>query len=264
MRIGTPTSTWSPDRCSRPAHRWRAGSTCSATEGAFDVDESRDHPERRSRRRPTPRLHAGQLGPGAGIQLAVELGAASVDHCTYASDDDLEALAAPPTPRWRHFCQEPNSPRAQSGRMHDGSWRRAPPWRSRPTATPARYTTSMSFCIAVAVRDMHFTPAQALWSATAGGAAALRRDDVGVLAVGAARRLRPAGRPVLRPPGVPAGRAVDRGRGLGGVCHLVKVTRHHAPTRYLAKWQMPRGVRMIRCTVRRPTADVATGRGGQP
>jgi imidazolonepropionase len=46
------------------------------------------------------------------------------------------------------------------------------------------FTTSTSFCIAVAVRDMYFTPAEALWSATAGGAAALRRDDVGVLAPG--------------------------------------------------------------------------------
>ena len=46
------------------------------------------------------------------------------------------------------------------------------------------FTTSMPFCIAVAVRDMNFTPAQALWSATAGGAAALRRDDVGTLAQG--------------------------------------------------------------------------------
>jgi imidazolonepropionase len=42
----------------------------------------------------------------------------------------------------------------------------------------------MPFCIAVAVRDMKFTPAEALWSATAGGAAALRRDDIGVLASG--------------------------------------------------------------------------------
>ena len=46
------------------------------------------------------------------------------------------------------------------------------------------YTTSMAFCIAVAVRDMKFTPAEALWAATAGGAAALRRDDVGALSVG--------------------------------------------------------------------------------
>ncbi len=46
------------------------------------------------------------------------------------------------------------------------------------------FTTSMAFCIAVAVRDMNFSPAEALWSATAGGAAALRRDDVGVLSVG--------------------------------------------------------------------------------
>jgi len=42
----------------------------------------------------------------------------------------------------------------------------------------------MAFCLALAVRDMHFTPAEALWSATAGGARALRRDDIGALAPG--------------------------------------------------------------------------------
>jgi imidazolonepropionase len=42
----------------------------------------------------------------------------------------------------------------------------------------------MAFCIAVAVRDMGMTPAEALWASTAGGAAALWRDDVGVVAVG--------------------------------------------------------------------------------
>jgi imidazolonepropionase len=47
------------------------------------------------------------------------------------------------------------------------------------------FTSSMPFCIAVAVREMHFTPAQALWAATAGGAAALRRDDIGRIRVGA-------------------------------------------------------------------------------
>ena len=39
--------------------------------------------------------------------------------------------------------------------------------------------------IALAVREMFFTPEHALWSATMGGALALRRNDVGHLAVGA-------------------------------------------------------------------------------
>ena len=47
------------------------------------------------------------------------------------------------------------------------------------------YTTSMPFIIAVAVREMHFSPEQALWSATMGGAKALRRDDIGHLYEGA-------------------------------------------------------------------------------
>ncbi len=43
----------------------------------------------------------------------------------------------------------------------------------------------MPFCIALAVREMHMTPAEALWSATAGGAASLRRTDIGHLTPGA-------------------------------------------------------------------------------
>ena len=61
--------------------------------GAFDVDETRAILNAGIAAGLQPRVHAGQLGPGAGIQLAVELGAASVDHCTYASDDDIDALA---------------------------------------------------------------------------------------------------------------------------------------------------------------------------
>jgi imidazolonepropionase len=47
------------------------------------------------------------------------------------------------------------------------------------------YTTSMAFCIALAVRDLHMTADEALAAATIGGARALRRDDVGYLAPGA-------------------------------------------------------------------------------
>jgi imidazolonepropionase len=47
------------------------------------------------------------------------------------------------------------------------------------------FTSSVPFCIALAVRDMGMTPDEAVWAATAGGAAALRRDDVGRVGVGA-------------------------------------------------------------------------------
>ena len=46
------------------------------------------------------------------------------------------------------------------------------------------YTSSLPLCVALAVREMRMTPAEAVWAATAGGARALRRDDVGVLRPG--------------------------------------------------------------------------------
>ena len=42
----------------------------------------------------------------------------------------------------------------------------------------------MPLCVALAVREMGMTPAEAVYAATAGGAAALGRDDVGVLTPG--------------------------------------------------------------------------------
>jgi imidazolonepropionase len=47
------------------------------------------------------------------------------------------------------------------------------------------FTSSMPLCVALAVREMGMTTGEALWSATAGGARALRRDDVGRLSPGA-------------------------------------------------------------------------------
>ena len=153
--------------------------------GAFDVDESRYILSQGMKAGLDARLHAGQLGPSAGIQLAVELGAASVDHCTYATDDDVEALAsAADTTVATLLPGAEFSTRAQypdGRRLIDAGATVALATDCNPGSS---YTTSMPFCIAVAVRDMNFTPAQALWAATAGGAAALRRDDVGVLAVG--------------------------------------------------------------------------------
>ncbi|MBP1820225.1 imidazolonepropionase [Mycobacterium sp. OAE908] len=153
--------------------------------GAFDVDEARHILTEGMKAGLVARLHAGQLGPSPGIQLAVELGAASVDHCTYATDEDVEALAAAadttvatllPGAEFSTRAQYPDG-----RRLIDAGATVALATDCNPGSS---YTTSMPFCIAVAVRDMNFTPAQALWAATAGGAAALRREDVGVLAVG--------------------------------------------------------------------------------
>lgn len=151
--------------------------------GAFDVDETRVILNAGIAAGLQPRVHAGQLGPGDGIQLAVELGAASVDHCTYASDDDIAALSGGTTVATllpgAEFSTRAQWPDAR--RMIDAGVTVALATDCNPGSS---FTTSMPFCIAIAVRDMKFTPAEALWSATAGGAAALRRDDVGILAPG--------------------------------------------------------------------------------
>jgi imidazolonepropionase len=151
--------------------------------GAFDVDESRAILAAGIAAGLQPRMHAGQLGPSAGIQLAVQLEAASVDHCTYATDADIEALASGSTVATLLPGAEfsTRAPWPDARRMIDAGVTVAIATDCNPGSS---FTTSMPFCIAVAVRDMHFTPAEAVWAATAGGAAALRRDDVGMLAPG--------------------------------------------------------------------------------
>src|SRR5258705_10002349 len=134
----------------------------------------------------TPRLHAGQLGPSAGIRLAVELGAASVDHCTYATDQDVEALAGAAGTTvatllpGAEFSTRARYPDAK--RLIDAGATVALATDCNPGSS---FTTSMPFCIALAVREMAMTPAEALLAATRGGAAALRRSDIGHLTVGA-------------------------------------------------------------------------------
>lgn len=151
--------------------------------GAFDVDESHFILSAGISAGLQVRVHAGQLGPSDGIRMAVDLGAASVDHCTYATDADIDALAAGTTVATLLPGAEfsTRAPWPDARRMIDAGVTVALATDCNPGSS---FTTSMAFCIAVAVRDMKFTPAEALWSATAGGAAALRRDDVGVLAAG--------------------------------------------------------------------------------
>ncbi len=151
--------------------------------GAFDVDQSRAVLEAGQAAGLGLRVHANQLGPGPGVQLAVERGAASADHCTYLDDDDLQALAASTTvatflPATDFSTRQPYP---DARRAVDAGVSIALASNANPGSS---YTTSMPFCLALAVRDLHLTTDEALAAATVGGARALRRDDIGRLAPG--------------------------------------------------------------------------------
>jgi imidazolonepropionase len=131
-----------------------------------------------------PRLHANQLEQGDGIALGVELGAASVDHISHFNNDDIELLKKSKTVATflpgAEFSTRSKYPDAR--RLLEAGVMVAIASDCNPGSS---YTTNMPLMIALAVREMYFTPEQALWSATYGGALALQRDDVGHLAVGA-------------------------------------------------------------------------------
>lgn len=152
--------------------------------GAFDADQARAILLAGRAAGLLPRIHANQLQHGDGIRIAVEVDAASADHCTYASDEDLAMLAGSETVATllpgAEFSTRSTYPNGR--RMIDAGVTVALATDCNPGSS---FTTSMPFCIAVAVREMHLTPDEAVWSSTAGGARALRRVDIGRIAVGA-------------------------------------------------------------------------------
>ncbi len=152
-------------------------------DGAFDVDQARTILAAGTDNGLRGRLHANQLTYGGGVRLAAELGLVAVDHCTYLSDDDVSALADSGTiatllPGVEFSTRHPY---VDARRLLDAGVRVALASDCNPGSC---FTSSMAFCIALAVRDMGMSPAEAVHAATATGAAALDRDDVGVLAVG--------------------------------------------------------------------------------
>ena len=152
------------------------------------------------------RVHANQLTAGPGVRLAVELGAASADHCTHLTDADVDALAGGTTVATLLPGVEfsTRSPYPDARRLLAAGVTVALATDCNPGSC---FTSSMAFCLALAVREMAMTPAEALWAATAGGAAALRRTDVGHLGVGARADLAvidaPSYRHLAYRPGVP-------------------------------------------------------------
>jgi imidazolonepropionase len=181
--------------------------------GAFDEDQSRAVLAAAAAKGLGLRVHGNQLGEGPGVRLAVELHAASVDHCTYLSDKDIELLAGSDTvatllPACDLSTRQP-LPNARG--LLDAGATVALASNCNPGSS---YTSSMAFCVATAVLQMRMSVEEAVRAATLGGARALRRDDVGVLRPGARADVHvldaPSTTHLAYRPGVPLTHAVWR------------------------------------------------------
>ncbi|KIC58056.1 imidazolonepropionase [Microbacterium hominis] len=155
--------------------------------GAFTLEQSREVLTAAAAAGLGLRVHGNQLGHGDGIRLAVELGAASVDHCNFVSDADLDALAAGDTVATvLPACDlSTRAPLAPARRLLDAGVEVAIASNCNPGTS---YTSSMPFCVATAVLQMGLTVHEAVRAATRGGAVALGRDRgagaIGSIAVG--------------------------------------------------------------------------------
>lgn len=152
-------------------------------EGAFSVDQARVVLAAGAGLGLKGRLHANQLTYGGGVQLAAELGLTAVDHCTYLADADVAALADSGTiatllPGVEFSTRQPYP---DARRLLNAGVRVALASDCNPGSC---FTSSMPLCIALAVREMGMTPAEAVHASTEMGAAALDRRDVGALIPG--------------------------------------------------------------------------------
>jgi imidazolonepropionase len=199
------------DACA-PHARWVDVFCEPAAPHAFDGDEARAVLTAGRAAGLELRVHANQLSEGPGVQLAVELDAASADHCTHVTGADVDALAGGTTVATLLPGVEfsTRSPYPDARRLLAAGVTVALATDCNPGSC---FTSSMAFCLALAVREMAMSPAEALWAATAGGAAALRRTDVGHLAPGARADLAvvdaPSWRHLVYRPGVPLVRTLE-------------------------------------------------------
>jgi imidazolonepropionase len=215
----------------RPYVRW-ADVFCER--GAFTEDQSRRVLQACREAGLGLRVHGNQLGEGAGVQLAVEFGAASVDHVNYLAGADVEALAG----SWSGWeagaggrrgtvatclpaCDlSTRQPLAPGRELLDAGVQLALATNCNPGTS---YTSSMAFCVTTAVLQMHLSVHEAVRAATYGGALALGRETgkdadgeraVGSIAVGHRADLHvlnaPSATHLAYRPGIPLTHAVWR------------------------------------------------------
>lgn len=164
-------------------------------EGAFTPEQSRRVLEACAAAGLTPRVHGNQLGESGGVQLALDLAAASVDHVNFLSAGDIEGLGAsgrawkagesewPTVATVLPACDlSTRAPLAPARDLLDAGAVVALASNCNPGTS---YTSSMNFCVGTAVLQMRLSLEEALEAATLGGATALRRTDVGRVVPGA-------------------------------------------------------------------------------
>jgi imidazolonepropionase len=153
-------------------------------QGAFTVDEAREILKTGIAKGLLGRIHGNQLGDSGGAELAIELNLASVDHATVVSEITIEALANSNVVTTflpgAEFFTKSNYPNSKL--FFELGAKVALATDCNPGSS---YLTSMPVVMSLAIREMGFTPAQALYAATMGGAAALKHTDIGHLQVGA-------------------------------------------------------------------------------
>jgi imidazolonepropionase len=152
--------------------------------GAFDAEETRTVLRAGAGAGVLLRMHGNQLEHGPGAQIAAEFAVSSLDHCTHLTRDDVAGLrdagvVATLLPAAEFSTR---SVYADARALLDAGVTVALATDCNPGSA---YVTSMPFVIALAVREMRMTPAEALFAATRGSARSLERDDVGRLAPGA-------------------------------------------------------------------------------
>ncbi|MFE8698491.1 imidazolonepropionase [Cytobacillus sp. FJAT-53684] len=132
----------------------------------------------------TPKIHADEIEPYGGAELAAKVGAISAEHLLKASDEGIQAMAKSGTiacllPATALYLREG----AAAGRkMIDEGVAVAISTDCNPGSSP---TTSMPLVMNLACISMRLTPAEALTAATYNAACAINRHNlVGSLEVG--------------------------------------------------------------------------------
>lgn len=152
-------------------------------DGAFNDSQARRVLAAAERHQLRTKVHGNQLGTGSGVQLAVSARAISVDHCTHLQQADIDALASSSTIATLLPITDLSTrqPAARGRDLVDAGVQIAIASNCNPGSG---YSSSMALAVALGVLQCGLSVGEAVAAATLGGAKALGRTDVGMIAVG--------------------------------------------------------------------------------